>query len=111
MADIKAQFPELTDAVNAEQGMLCFELEVLARFTQQRIGAGDRDAVLASFRLAEKYYRYGTKKMAGAIDTCYVENLVFKPTKRTNPLWAWDLLPSPLKQLYADFHGHPFEAD
>lgn len=105
LKELKSAFPELKDEINAEQGLLAFELEVFYRFTQKMINAGDEKTVLACFTLAEKYYLSGNFKIKDAIDTCYVENLDFSNTKRCDRRWAWAKFPEALKKLHNDFHS------
>lgn len=105
IAEIKANFPELTKALNAESGQLCFELGVFRRFTMTKIGEGDIECVAQCYAIAVKYYRNGTASMRDAIDTCYVEDLKFPSPKKKDRAWAWDSLPDELKKLYNDFHA------
>ena len=42
LAEVKQAFPDLIDELNAEEGLLAFELDVLCRFTMRMIGKGDR---------------------------------------------------------------------
>lgn len=89
IAELKNDFPELTEALNAEAGLLSFELSVFCRFTMAKIGEGDRESVAKCY----------------AIDTCYVEELEFPAPKKKDRTWAWDILPEQLKVLFLNFHG------
>ncbi|MEM9670778.1 MAG: hypothetical protein AAF950_17840 [Pseudomonadota bacterium] len=105
LTEIKAVMPELRDALNAEQGLLAFEMGVFTRFTQQKIAQNDHDTVERCFALALKYYEGGNTRLRDAIDTCYIEDLDFRVSKRTDPSWAWDLLPPALQTLHQAFHN------
>lgn len=105
LAEVKSAFPELRSNLNAEEGLLAFEMGVFAAFTQKKIAQKDRDAVARCFAIALKYYDRGNARLRDAIDTCYVEDLDFQVSKRSDPTWAWDLLPQTLKALYLAFHN------
>lgn len=105
LAEIKQSFPELTPELNAEEGLLAFELEVFCKFTMHMIGSENREAVATCYALMDKYYAGGNDKLRDAIDTCYVENLEFPTTKHKDRAWAWEILPDRLKALYQAFHG------
>ena len=107
LAELKRSFPELTRPLNAEHGLLAFEMEVFSRFIQRKIANGDRQTVIVSYSIALKYFTGGNKRMRDAIDTCLVENLPFgRPDERLSN-WAWAELPVPLKDLYRRFHDAP----
>lgn len=91
--------------LNAEEGLLSFEMGVFAQFTQQRIAQNDRETIQKCFSIALKYYVGGNARLRDAIDTCYVENLDFRGGGRHSHDWAWDLFPAPLKTLHEAFHS------
>ena len=106
LAEIKENFPELANELNAEAGLLTFELGVFCQFTMRMIAQGDRDSVAKCYAIAEKYFKGGNAKLRDAIDTCYVEDLEFRHLKRKDSnYWAWEMLPEELQALYRDFHG------
>lgn len=103
--ELKERFPEIAQDLNAERGLLAFELEVFWRYTQSCIDRADRRSVEACFDIARKYYVNGNARMRDAIDTCFVELLDFRDSKKTARAWAWDCLPDVLKELHTRFHS------
>lgn len=105
LAELKKSFPDLTESLNAESGLLSFELNAFCRFTMGKISEGDQAAVAECYAIALRYYLHGTGKMRDAIDTCYVEDLEFPSPKNKERAWAWEIFPEQLKALYTNFHG------
>jgi hypothetical protein len=105
IAELKQSFPDLTEALNTESGLLCFELNAFCRFTMGKIDEGDQISVAQCYAIALKYYQNGTRKMRDAIDTCYVEDLEFPSPKKKDRAWAWEVFPEQLKILYNNFHA------
>ncbi|MEM6431058.1 MAG: hypothetical protein AAF708_17610 [Deinococcota bacterium] len=101
LKELKATFPNLREAVNAQQGLLCFELGELRKFTQQAMHRGEREAVAQAFTLVTRFYTQAKPKLQNMIDVCFVEDLEFDKRQR----WAWELLPDVLQSLYIAFHG------
>lgn len=94
---LKAEFPALRDPINAEEGLLHFEMDVFRHFIQQAIGT--RDEIVAwAFELANKAYRNGNAKLRNVVDVSFVEPMDFNS-------WAWERLPETLRDLYFRFHG------
>lgn len=105
LAELKEIFPDLTEALNAESGLLSFELNVFCRFTMAKIKQDDHEAVATCYAIALKYYQNSSAKMRDAIDTCYVEDLEFPSHNKREQTWAWEILPTQLKELYDSFHN------
>lgn len=105
LKELKERFPEIVPDLNAQDGLLSFELEVFSRYTQRQIDFGDRGQVEACFELAQRSYLAGNAKMKDAIDTCFVETLNFADSKKTARRWAWDCFPEVLKELHIRFHS------
>ncbi len=103
--ELKKAFPDITGDLNAEEGLLTFEVEVFSRYAQKCIDRVDRLQVEACFEIARRYYVDGNPKMKDAIDVCFVEPLDFKNSKKTKRSWAWDLFPAVLKELHTQFHS------
>ncbi len=103
--ELKDCFPEITKDLNAEEGLLAFEVEVFLRYTQNCIDRADRRSVEACFEIARKYYVNGNARMRDAIDTCFVESLNFRDSRKISRDWAWDCFPDVLKELYTRFHS------
>ena len=105
ISEIKREFPELKDELNAQDGLISLELYVFRQFTMRMIGRGERETVSRCYQIMENHYVGGDDKLRDAIDTCYVEDLEFPNPKKKDRSWAWDILPDRLKKLYTDFHG------
>lgn len=103
--ELKSEFPELRGPLNAERGLISFEMGVFLRFTIKMISEDNRAAVKKCYAIAFKYYQAGTQSLRDVIDTCYVEDLDFREQNRVEKEWAWNELPSEFKELYQDFHS------
>ena len=104
IAELKEAFPELKDDINAEMGQLVFEVEAFRRYTQAKIDSGDIEAVGQCFSIARKYYLHGNRQVRDVIDICFVEDLIFQNSKKTDRDWAWQVLPAELQEAYTRFH-------
>ena len=105
--EVKTVFPELTSDINADQGLLHLEMEVIRKFAQHLIDTGQREKLVKCFSLVEQFNRSGNAKLKDAIDVSFVEDLNFSATKKKSREWAWELFPNSLKELYISFHGTP----
>jgi len=95
---LKAEFPGVREAINAEGGLLHFEMDAFRKYVQRAISQRNEEVVLRAFGLALQTYRVGDAKLKDAVDVSFVEPMDFCP-------WAWELLPEDLKDLYVQFHG------
>lgn len=104
LRELKAAFPEITSQLNAEQGLLHFEVDVFRRFAQRAIFDGERVTAVQCFLLAATYLTEGNSAVRNAIDVSFVEPMEFgsPPNERR---WAWEALPEVLKNAYVAFHG------
>lgn len=105
LKEMKDTWPQLTQDINAEHGLLHLEMDVVRRFAQHLIDSGNREELVRCLAIIQKYWLYGNSKLQNAIDISFIEDLDFNDTKRCRRRWAWDLFPAPLKQLYVNFHG------
>ncbi|GAW96556.1 MULTISPECIES: DUF7674 family protein [Colwellia] len=105
LKELKREFPELTSLINAEQGLLHFEVGAFYQFTQSLINDGDLDKVKTCFSIANNYLVNGDKKVKNAISVSYAECLEFKNTKNNNREWAWEIYPELLKKEYEIVRG------
>ena len=80
--EVKTVFPELTSDINAEQGLLHLEMEVIRKFTQHLIDTGQRKELVKCFSLIEQFNKSGNAKLKDAIDVSFVEDLNFSATKK-----------------------------
>ncbi len=105
LKELKETFPELTSKINSEEGLSTFEMDVFCDFTQKNINDGEKEVVVACFKIAEKYYRESNNNFKNVISTCFIEDLLFENTKKNYREWAWKLFPKILKEDYISFHG------
>lgn len=103
--ELKERFPEIACELNAQEGLLSFEVEVFSRYTQRQIDLGAQREATACFEVAQRFYLRGNAKMKDAIDVCFVEPLNFKDSKKTSRYWAWNCFPEVLKELHTRFHS------
>ncbi len=103
--ELKERFPEIAGELNAQEGLLSFEVEVFSRYAQRQIDLGDDREVAACFEIAQRFFLHGNTRMKDAIDTCFVELLTFQDSQKTDRRWAWDCFPEVLKELHRRFHG------
>lgn len=101
---LKEAFPSLIDDLNRQEGLLHFEVKVFRDFTQRAIFDGDLELFSLCISIAERAYVQGNSKLKNAIDVSFVEELEFGDNTDKYQ-WAWDALPSVLKDLYINFHG------
>jgi hypothetical protein len=78
LKELKQEFLELTSLINAEQGLLHFEVGAFYLFTQSIINDGDVDKVKRCFSIANNYL------VNDAISVSYAECLEFNNTKDNN---------------------------
>jgi hypothetical protein len=95
LKELKNTFPQLTDEINAQYGLLHLEMHIFADFAQRCIAGRDMEKVRLSFMVAEKYWASGNADMRNAIDVSFVEHLDLRKAQ-----WAWDLLGPNLKDAY-----------
>jgi uncharacterized membrane-anchored protein len=106
LRELKAAFPALVSSLNAQRGLLHFEVDVFRRYTQQAIDGDDRDAVARCLVMAATYLAEGNTAVRNAMDVSFVAPLSFG-SGRDLRRWAWDAMPAGLKAAYVAFHGHP----
>jgi hypothetical protein len=95
LKELKNTFPQLTDEINAQYGLLHLEMHVFADFAQRCIAGRDTVKVRLCFMLAEKYCTGGNVDLRTAIVVSFVEHLDLRKAQ-----WAWDLLGPNLKDAY-----------
>lgn len=105
LKELKQEFPDLIPLLNAEQGLLHFEVGAFYQFTQSLINSGDVEKVKRSFNIANNYLVNGDAKVKNAISVSYAECFDFKNTKKQNREWAWEIYPELLKKEYVIVRG------
>jgi hypothetical protein len=90
---LRREFPVLVPHLEDEttRGLLHVEMGCFARFTQQAIDDGDREAVAQSFQLAHHLFHDGDEAVKNAVAVSYLEYLNFADG-RQNRAWARELL-------------------
>jgi len=99
LKELKCLYPEVTEGINKQDGLLHFEMQVFRAFTEKAINADDKEKVKSCYSFAEKVFLNGDEKLKNAIDATYVEEFDFYGKK-----WAWEIFPENLKNLYVLFH-------
>jgi len=95
LKELKETFPQLTNKINAQYGLLNLEVHVFVDFAQCCIADNDVGKVRLCFMIAEKYCAGGNAAMRTAIVVSFVELLDLRKAQ-----WAWDLLGPTLKDAY-----------
>ena len=95
LKELKNTFPQLTDEINAQYGLLHLEMHIFADFAQRCVAGHEVEKVRLSFMMAEKYWAGGNADMRNAIAVSFVEHLDLRKAQ-----WAWDLLGPNLKDSY-----------
>lgn len=93
---VKDKFPELTDSINEQDGLLTFEMEVFIRFLQRQISDGERATTKECFDLLNYHYLNGNKALKETIRNAVCEDIDFSDSKKTHRSWALAILPSAL---------------
>ena len=97
LKEVKSNFPETTENINKEEGLLSFELDVFIKFVQRQIDLNETSKTEIAFTLLEKYYQNGNRALHELIRNAVCEDFVFTYTKYNKRLWAYALLPESLK--------------
>ena len=101
VAILLAEFPsiegDLLDETWAD--LLHPQMGCFARYTQERIDEGDRDAVRRCFELANRFLEEGTEELQNAVGVSFLEHLNLKDGKRTRA-WARALMAVRLRREF-----------
>jgi hypothetical protein len=100
LEELKTNFPEITQEINKQDGLLGFEIDCFRLFTQMLIDSGDRERLLKAYKIAEWAYKNGDDKLRALIDTNFLEDMNFKDSKKHQRMWARQLLPPSLAEPY-----------
>ena len=63
LKELKNLFPEIRHDINQEYGLLHLEMHVFARFVQDLIDKGDKDNLIRSYQIIDKYLRNGNDNL------------------------------------------------
>ena len=83
LKEIKNQFPFLRSQINAEEGLLTFELKVFANYLQSQIDEQKEETVKQCFTLLDKYYTQGNKSLKLGIRDLICEEITLSDSKKT----------------------------
>lgn len=104
---IKAKWPELRPLLNQEEDLLHFQVKHLRNLVQHFIDSRFESDLRDSLAFIEESYLKGNSKVKNAIDVSIIEELEFKNRGKLNRVWAWDIMPTRLQELYIAFHQSP----
>src|SRR5690349_15646018 len=88
------EFPSIKDDLldDTWSNLLHPQMGSFARYAQDAIDRGDRQAVSRCFELADRFLREGTPELQNAVGVSFLEHLNFDDGKRRRA-WARELLP------------------
>jgi hypothetical protein len=72
---VKARFPELKPAINAQRGSLGFEMQQYTKVVQRAIGAGDHALVKECFQLVATAFETGNRPLKNAISAWFLDDI------------------------------------
>ncbi len=98
LKELKAKYPELKGDLNAQMGLLAFEVSVFIEFIQAAIDKGDQDKVRETLELTSYYYLNSNNSLKTLLCNAVCEDLDFEDTDRHSRSWALNFLPKPLKR-------------
>jgi hypothetical protein len=84
-----AEFPQLTDEIEDNDGFPCMQVEALARLMQRAKGSGDWDAYARAARLADELWGRADDSLTNALNVSLWEHLDFAGPRGPR---AWELL-------------------
>lgn len=99
LKDVKAAFPELRSELNTWYGLLHLEMHAFTDFTQKQIDGRERTQLTKCFEIADKCLRQGNAALQNALFVSFLEHLNFTDGQMQRH-WAWDMMPSSLRQGY-----------
>ncbi len=105
--DVKEAFPELTNEINSEHGLLHLEMHAFHNFVQNKIMENDEESVKKAFQIIEKHFLNGNSDLVNAICVSFLEHLDLGLAKG-EPSWAYKFLPKNLNKPYEElrkYHG------
>jgi len=97
LKEVKHCFPEVTEQINKQDGLLSFEIGIFVKFVQSQIDLSVLARTELALSLLDKYYKNGNKALHELIRNAVCEDLNFTDTKNSKRSWAYDLLSEPLK--------------
>jgi hypothetical protein len=97
LKEVKNFFPEVTDKINQQDGLLSFEVDVFVKFVQNQIDSNSLEQTKSAFTLLDKYYQNGNKALHELIRNAVCENLNFSDTNNCKRSWAYSFLSEQLK--------------
>lgn len=97
LKEVKHNFPETTENINKEEGLLSFEIDVFIKFVQSQIDLNVISKTELAFKILDQYYRNGNRALHELIRNAVCEDFNFSDTEDSKRQWAYVLLPESLK--------------
>ena len=72
-----AEFPELTDEIREDEGLLHIQMGAFGRLTEAAIARGELETVDRCFALAHRAFRDADPPLKNALNVSYLEELDF----------------------------------
>lgn len=94
---VKDEFPQLASEINAQGGILSFELGVLIRFLQKNIDEGEREQTSIIYALLNQHFVNGNKDLRSLIGNAISEDVILENSNKRNRSWAVESLPKELR--------------
>lgn len=82
-------------------------IERFSQLTTDAIARGDENTAKRYLKFMEEQYKRGGSDCKKAIDTYYVESLLWDIKDLKVKKWGWSLIPDTLKELYVGMWGEP----
>jgi hypothetical protein len=99
LKELKSAFPPLRSELNQECGLLHCETHAFTRFVQALIDSEDKDTLIQSLQIADRFLREGNLAMVNALTVSFLEHLNFEDGKVPRR-WAWDCMTPALREQY-----------
>ena len=92
LKELKEQYPELADKLNAQDSLFFREVAVFLEYVQEHIESEDTESVRILLQRVDRYYCNGDKALHELIRNGVCEDMRFEDTKKKNRAWALEFL-------------------
>lgn len=109
LKEVKSFFPEVTDKINQQGGLLSYEVDAFVQFVQRQIDLNSLEQTKSAFTLLDKYYQNGNEALHELIRNAVCEDLNFSDENSCHRSWAYIYLSEPLKterKSWLEFMGY-----
>ena len=106
---VKENYPELSDGLNAQEGLITFEVSIFIGYLQKLINDGETTKFVNAIELASYFYVNGNEALKNSIRNGICEDLHFEDSKKNYRSWAIKYLPIPLakeREVWLKFMGY-----